>query len=236
MVVGLSRTPGRGDTAPVAAQGGCCGRSGDLSWSTERARQLCSAATGGRSRRVTTSSSTARQPTGVNRCSTGSASPSRSTPWPGRCGSARIAATDPREAPPAQRVPPGNAADFGTVSGWWQRQGRSGAAAARRPRRGEHPSVRRLRWRLRLRGPEPYRGSPGLLGIWWGMRGCRRRSRTLRYSSMPSGRRGVGGCSPITRRGRGRTGRSWWLRWIRCGRGTRWWCGGWTGWAGRCRI
>jgi len=23
---------------------------------------------------------------------------------------------------------------------------------------------------------------------------------------------------------------------ITCGRGTRWWCGGWTGWVGRCRI
>jgi len=22
--------------------------------------------------------------------------------------------------------------------------------------------------------------------------------------------------------------------WSSCGRGTRWWCGGWTGWAGRC--
>ncbi len=34
----------------------------------------------------------------------------------------------------------------------------------------------------------------------------------------------------------GLTGRSWRRCLIICGRGTRWWCGGWTGWVGRCRI
>jgi len=128
---------------------------------------------------------------------------------------------------------------FGTISGWWRRLGPSERSAPSRrwPRTpGRRLPARRRASRLRRSGSGRRRGSPDRAAVWWGTRGCRRRSRTRRCSWTRWGWRGVGGCSPITRRGRGRTGRSWWRRWTVCGRGTRWWCGGWTGWVGRCRI
>jgi len=58
------------------------------------------------------------------------------------------------------------------------------------------------------------------------------RTRACRSTSWP--RRGDGRSGPTGRRGRLIGGRSSMRSWSSCDRGTRWWCGAPTGWAGRC--
>jgi len=75
---------------------------------------------------------------------------------------------------------------FSTVTSWWwgtEPTGPSVPAAPLRPRPGEHQCARPRRPQPRRPGSVRRRGSPGPLGIWWGMRGCRLRCRTLRYNS-----------------------------------------------------